>query len=113
MRDLNSTTLSGTVVGTVRSFGGDGTPAGCEFSLCVHDEWRNGDGTISERDDFFGIVCYGPNLTRALTLTGGERLLVTGKLRSEEIPRPNGRTEKKTKVRADHLEHLRRISHTK
>lgn len=113
MRDLNSSTLSGTVGGTVRPFGGGDTPAGCEFSLCVHDEWRNADRTIGERDDFLGIVCYGPIRDRALTLEPGDRILVTGKLRSEEIPKANGRTEKKTKIRADHLEHLRPIAHTK
>jgi single-stranded DNA-binding protein len=111
MRDLNSTTLSGTVVGEVRTFGEDN--AGCEISLCVHDEWRNADRVIGERDDYFGVVCYGPIRDRALTLTPGDRIVVTGKLRSEEIPKANGRTEKKTKVRADHIEHLRRISHSK
>jgi len=113
MRDLNSSTLSGTVIGSVRSFGGDTTPAGAEFSLRVHDEWRNADRTIGERDDFLGVVCYGPIRDRALTLEPGDRILVTGKLRSEEIPKANGRTEKKTKLRADHLEHLRPIAHTK
>ena len=113
MRDLNSSTLSGTVVGTVRLFGGDGTPAGCEFSLCVHDEWRNADRTIGQRDDYLGIVCYGPLRDRALTLQTHDRILVTGKLRSEEIPKATGRPEKKTKRRADTLEHLRPIAHTK
>lgn len=113
MRDLNATTLSGTVVGTIRQFSGSNGPPGCEFSLSVRDEWPNADRTLSSREDYFGIVCYGPNVSRALTLTAGDRILVTGKLRSEEIPLTNGKTEKKTKIRADHLEHLRRISHVK
>ena len=111
MRDLNTLTLTGTVVGNVRTFGEDN--AGCELSLSVHDEWRNADRTIGERDDYIGVVCYGPLRDRAITLQPSDRIIVHGKLRSEELPKANGRTEKKTKVRADHIEHLRRIAQTK
>lgn len=117
MRDLNDTLITGTVSTAPRPFGGEGTDhaPGCEFTLRVHDEYpivhpETNERTIAERDDFFGVVCYGPVRPRAMTLTEGDRILVKGHLRSESIPKPKGGTERKTKIRAGTIEHLRRIS---
>lgn len=110
MRDTNHIFLSCTVLTEPRSFGGDGTASGCEINVVVHDEWKNADGTPGHREDFFGVVAYGPVTKRALTLNVGDRIMVTGTLRSESLPKTDGKLERKTKVRANSIEHLRRIT---
>lgn len=115
-RDHNSTRLSGNLTTDPRLFttnGGEGHPAveGAEFTLAVNDEWTDRTKGPCERTDYIGIVCYGPWRDRAMKLQKGDRVLVTGKLRNEEIPAkdPTGKPERKTKLRANSLETLRSI----
>ncbi len=108
MRDHNDTRLSGHLTTDPRPFTTD-TGEGCEFSLAVADQWRDKDKVLQERTDFIGVVCYGPIRDRAMRLTKGDRVLLTGKLRTETIPKADDRTEIKTKVRAATIETLRNI----
>lgn len=85
------------------------TGEGCEFSLAVADQWRDKDKQLQERTDFIGIVCYGPIRDRAMRLTKGDHVLVTGKLRNETVPKADGKAETKTKLRAATIETLRTI----
>ncbi len=108
MRDHNDTLLSGHLTAAPRPFTTE-TGDGCEFSLAVTDQWRDKNQQIQERTDFIGIVCYGPVRDRAMRLTKGDRIIVTGKLRNETVPKDDGKTETKTKIRAATLETLRHI----
>lgn len=108
MRDHNDTHLSGHLTADPRTFTTD-TGEGCEFSLAVADQWRDKDKQLQERTDFIGIVCYGPIHDRAMRLTKGDRVLVTGKLRNETVPKADGKAETKTKLRAATIETLRTI----
>lgn len=116
MRDHNSTRLSGNLTTDPRVFtthGTDGQPGvdGAEFTLAVNDEWTDRVKGTCARTDYIGIVCYGPWRDRALKLAKGDRVLVTGKLRNEEIPSkdPSGKPERKTKLRANSIETIRHI----
>jgi len=116
MRDHNSTRLSGNLTTDPRPFtthGADGQPGvdGAEFTLAVNDEWHDRLKGPQERTDYIGVVCYGPWTAKALKLQKGDRILVTGKLRNEEIPakEPTTKPERKTKLRASSLETLRSI----
>ena len=44
-----------------------------------------------------------------MRLTKGDRVLVTGKLRNETVPKADGKAETKTKLRAATIETLRNI----
>jgi single stranded DNA-binding protein len=108
VRDHNDTRLSGHLTADPRPFTTD-TGEGCEFTLAVGDQWRDKDKQLQERTDFIGVVCYGPVRERAMRLAKGDRILITGKLRNETVPKPDGKTETKTKLRAATLETLRNI----
>jgi single stranded DNA-binding protein len=115
-RDHNSTRLSGNLTTDPRPFTTHGGPEvagveGAEFTLAVNDEWTDRTKGHQERTDYIGVVCYGPWRERALRLQKGDRVLVTGKLRNEEIPakEPTGKPDRKTKLRANSLETLRSI----
>lgn len=116
MRDHNSTCLSGNLIADPRPFtthGAEGQPGvdGAEFTIAVNDEWNDRVKGPQERTDYIGIVCYSHWRDKALKLRQGDRVLVTGKLRNEEVPAkdPAGRPERKTKLRANSLETLRAI----
>jgi single stranded DNA-binding protein len=108
MRDHNDTRLSGHLTTDPRPFTTE-TVDGCDFSLAVTDQWRDKTHQLQERTDYIGVVCYGPVRDRAMRLTKGDRIIVTGKLRNETIPKADGKTETKTKLRAGTLEILRHI----
>lgn len=108
MRDHNSTLLSGNLVGDPRPFTTE-IGEGCDFTLAVNDQWKDKERLIHERVDFIGIVCFGPVRDRAMLLTKGDRVMITGKLRQETIPKPDGKPEHKTKLRASTIETLRQI----
>jgi len=117
MRDHNSTRLSGNLTTDPRAFtthGGPDTPGveGVDFTLAVNDEWTDRIKGPCERTDYIGVVCYGPWRDRAMKLQKGDRVLVTGKLRNEELPAkdPAGKPERKTKLRASSVETLRSIA---
>lgn len=108
MRDHNDTRLSGHLTTDPRPFTTE-TGDGCVFSLAVADQWRDKTQQLQERTDYIGVVCYGPVRDRAMRLTKGDRIIVTGKLRNETIPKADGKAETKTKLRAGTLETLRHI----
>ena len=111
MRDHNTVILSGRLSDDPRPFttpGGDG----CEITLVSTDQRLNKrTGNPEEHASFLGIVCYDGVNDRARLLRQGDHILITGTLRSEELPRPgsNGAIIRKTKIRAATIETLRAI----
>lgn len=108
MRDHNDTRLSGHLTTDPRPFTTDAGD-GCEFTLAVTDQWRDREKQLQERTDYVGVVCYGPCRDRAMRLTKGDRVLITGKLRNEVVPKSDGKSETKTKLRATTIESVRNI----
>lgn len=106
MRDHNTIYVSGHLKDTPVPFG-EGTEAGCRFTLVTRDEWRTSDGSQGERTDFLGIVCYGPTRDRAQILQKGDRVLITGRLRNN-LPTEEEKL-RKTQIDARTIETLRTI----
>lgn len=100
MRDINQTFLTGRLKDDVRTFQTHDFKNGAEFTLAVHDEWRDNDGKLQNRTDYIGVICYGHLTTTATLLRKGDSVIVTGKMRNEDVPKPGGGTESKTKLRA-------------
>jgi single-stranded DNA-binding protein len=103
MRDLNHAYFTGRLTTDVRQFVTNDQKTGAEFTLAVNDEWRDPTGTVQQRTDYLGVLCYGILVTTATALGKGDHVLVTGKMRNEEVPSAGGKTERKTKLRALHL----------
>lgn len=99
-RDINQCVFTGNLSSDVRQFETLDQRPGAEFTLAVNDRWKDASGNPNERTDYVGIVCYNDIATIALTLRKGDRVLVTGKMRNEEIPKEGGKLDRKTKVRA-------------
>jgi single-strand DNA-binding protein len=103
MRDLNHAYFTGHLTSDVRPFKTTDQKTGAEFTLAVNDEWRDPTGTVQQRTDYIGIICYGHITATALKLQKGDSVVVTGKMRNEDVPLAGGKTERKTKLRALHL----------
>lgn len=99
-RDLNQCLFTGNLSTDVRLFETLDKRPGAEFTLAVNDYWKDGSGNPNERTDFIGIVCYGDVTAAARALQRGDRIVVTGKMRNEKIPKSDGKIESKTKLRA-------------
>lgn len=100
MKDLNQATFTGRLTTDVRQFETHDQKTGAEFTLAVNDSWRDNYGKIQERTDYIGVICYGVLVATATCLRKGDSVIVNGKMRNEDVPKPKGGTEKKTKLRA-------------
>ena len=109
MRDINQTFLTGRLKDDVRPFQTHDTKNGAEFTLAVNDEWHDSNGQLQKRTDYIGVICYGHIAAAALKLQKGDSVVVTGKMRNEDVPLAGGKTERKTKLRALHLATHREI----
>ena len=69
------------------------------LSVAVNESWKNKEsGTYDTRTDWARVVVWG-NLTNfAKTLKKGERILVTGKLRTREYDKEIGKGKSKTNM---------------
>lgn len=109
MRDLNHAYFTGHLTSDVRPFQTLDTKNGAEFTLGVNDEWHDANGQPQKRTDYIGVICYGHITATALKLQKGDSVVVTGKMRNEDVPIAGGKTERKTKLRALHLATHREI----
>lgn len=107
--DLNHAYFTGHLQSEVRPFQTLDQKNGAEFTLAVNDSWFDREGIQQHRTDYLGIVCYGFIANTALKLQKGDHVIVTGKMRNEDVPKPKGGTDKKTKLRALHLATHREI----
>ena len=109
MRDLNQALFTGRLTTDVRQFETHDLKTGAEFTIAVNDSWKDNSGKIQQRTDYIGVICYGVLVATATLLRQGDSVIVTGKMRNEDVPKPKGGTESKTKLRALTLATYREI----
>ena len=69
------------------------------LSVAVNESWKNKEsGTYDTRTDWARVVVWGKLTNFAKTLKKGERILVTGKLRTREYDKEIGKGKSKTNV---------------
>ena len=69
------------------------------LSVAVNESWKNKEsGTYDTRTDWARVVVWGKLTNFAKTLKKGERILVTGKLRTREYDKEIGKGKSKTDV---------------
>src|SRR5262245_23240663 len=96
---LNEVKLIGNLGGDATKFNlPNGSKVKVSFQLATQRSWKNKEGQYETRTDWHRIVVWGGLTKFAEGLKKGERVLVTGELRSREYEKEIGNGNKKQDV---------------